>query len=114
MRRLRSLRAPITIFGENDEERIIRLRKLELSRPDEEEETRGQKNFLLEEKKREKEKLLEGDSSAEDELTPEQKREKKMNRLQKYVPLACSLASSLLLRQAEIKGRRSLEVAEQA
>jgi len=83
VRRLRSLKAPITLFGENDEERITRLRKLELSRPDEEEETRGQKNFLLEEKKREKEKLLEGDSSAEDELTPEQKREKKLLRLQK-------------------------------
>ncbi len=59
IKRLRALRAPITLFGEDDEERLSRLRKLELLRPDEENEG-GQKNFLVEEQRKAAERALQG------------------------------------------------------
>jgi len=80
IQRLRDIFEPITIFGETDEERIVRLRKAELTRPDEEE--MGQKNFLAEQKKKEQQKKAQGDSSDEETLTPEEKRAKKMARLE--------------------------------
>ena len=80
IQRLRDIFEPITIFGETDEERIERLRKAELTRPDEEE--MGQKNFLAEQKKKEQQKKAQGDSSDEETLTPEEKRAKKMARLE--------------------------------
>ena len=85
IKRLRALRAPITLFGEGDEARLTRLRKLELSRPDEDNEgTAGQKNFLLEEQKKATERAAKGDySSDEEELTPEERRAKKLKRLEK-------------------------------
>lgn len=85
IKRLRALRAPITLFGEVDDARLTRLRKLELSRPDEENEgTAGQKNFLLEEQKKASERAAKGDySSDEEELSPEERRAKKLKRLEK-------------------------------
>jgi pre-mRNA-splicing factor 18 len=87
IKRLRALRAPITLFGEEDEERLARLRKLELLRPDEDNEgTGGQKNFLVEEQKKAAERALLGkgeESSDEEELTPEERKAKKMKRLAK-------------------------------
>ena len=87
IKRLRALRAPITLFGEEDEERLARLRKLELLRPDEDNEgTGGQKNFLVEEQKKAAERALLGkgeESSDEEELTPEERKAKKLKRLAK-------------------------------
>ena len=86
-KRLRALRAPVTLFAEDDEARLARLRKLELSRPDVDNEgTQGQKNFLLEEQKKAEQRALQGkgeDSSDEEELTPEERKAKKTKRLQK-------------------------------
>jgi pre-mRNA-splicing factor 18 len=85
IKRLRVLRAPITLFGEGDDERLSRLRKLELAAPDEENEG-GQKNFLVEEQRRTAERALQGkgeESSDEEELTPEERRAKKMRQLAK-------------------------------
>ena len=59
IKRLRVLRAPITLFGEGDDERLSRLRKLELAAPDEENEG-GQKNFLVEEQRKAAERALQG------------------------------------------------------
>ena len=85
IKRLRALRAPITLFGEGDDERLSRLRKLELAAPDEENEG-GQKNFLVEEQRKAAERALQGkgeESSDEEELTPEERRAKKMRHLAK-------------------------------
>ena len=87
IKRLRALRAPITLFGEDDEDRLARLRKLELARPDEDNEgTMGQKNFLLEEQKKAQERAAQGkgeESSSDEELTPEERKAKKVQRIVK-------------------------------
>mmetsp|Transcript_31942 Transcript_31942/g.75888 ORF Transcript_31942/g.75888 Transcript_31942/m.75888 type:complete len:379 (+) Transcript_31942:44-1180(+) len=83
IQRLRDIYEPITLYGETDEERLVRLRKAELTRPDEDSELAGQKNYHNEEKKKQLQKLAQGDSSDEEDLTPEEKREKKTARLEK-------------------------------
>jgi len=89
IKRLRALRAPITLYAEEDEARLSRLRKLELSAPDEDNEgTMGQKNFLVEEQKKASERALLGkgeDSDDDDELSPEERKEKKVKRLAKLL-----------------------------
>jgi pre-mRNA-splicing factor 18 len=80
--RLRMLKQPIRLFGESDEQRIVRLRQAELSRPEDEHEG-GQKNWHIEKMKAEKEKAKHGDSSDEEELTHEQKQQKRKDRLAK-------------------------------
>mmetsp|Transcript_3340 Transcript_3340/g.7883 ORF Transcript_3340/g.7883 Transcript_3340/m.7883 type:complete len:379 (-) Transcript_3340:352-1488(-) len=84
IKRLRANRQPITLFGESDDERLARLRHVELTRPDEENEgTAGQQNFMHQQKKKEQQIAADGDSSDEDDLSPEEKKAKKQRRLAK-------------------------------
>ena len=87
IKRLRGLRAPITLFAEDDEARLERLRALELSQRDVDNEgSAGQTNFLVEEARKQQAKALKGgDSSDEDELSPEERKAKKTARLQKLL-----------------------------
>jgi pre-mRNA-splicing factor 18 len=80
--RLRMLKQPIRLFAESDESRIVRLRQAELNRPEDEHEG-GQKNWQIEKMKAEKEKAKHGDSSDEEELTHEEKQQKRRDKMAK-------------------------------